>query len=216
MAIEREPNRYAALDEAQRKSAEREVTRRAEEVQQSDANVRAGRYASLNETQRRVDDEEMRRSARPEPNATEPERMPFNESDEVEARIAAKEKELEEKVTLKKITRADMVHEMRQFDSELRIEMDLRHERQGREEPASATQHKDRQRDDPSQFGSETSVEKEPLAPERDSTNRGEMSEARAARLERLRGTDRSLEQDRSERDGNGSEPTRDSGGRSR
>jgi hypothetical protein len=212
---EREANRYAPLDETQRRVADEEEKRRSAEAEQN-ANVKSGYYAPLEETHRRVAEQETSRPAGREPSAAAPEREPLNEADGVHGRLAAKPKELEEKVQLGRITRSDMIHEMRQFDSELLREMNLNDERRGREEPASASGQKDRGRNDPGQARSQTSAEQDSASEEHEFPNRGERTDARAARMARLRGIDRDIERESRENQGKGLDAGRDSGDRSR
>lgn len=216
MGTERDPDRYAPLDETQRRLAEEEETRRSAEAEQIAARARAGHYEPLRDTQRMVAEEELGRAAGRAQSAGKPERGPSNEIDEVEARTAAREKELDEKVRLGRITASDKVHEMRQFDSELLGEMKIRDERRAREEQASTSQQQDRGRDDPSEARLQTSTEQESASEEHELASRGETTDARAARKARLRGIDHQIERERQENEDKEFDRDRNSGDRSR
>jgi hypothetical protein len=151
--------------------------------------------------------------------------------------MAAKERELQERVKSGRISQSEMIHELRQFDNALSIEIehggrqppDL-HSRQAEkaaeaqpEGPASPQRDDDfsrqvstESREDPDQRVPETRIEREAKAAEYEITGRGEMTDARAARLARLQNIDRTIEREQRDNDGRGSDLGRDSGDRSR
>jgi hypothetical protein len=171
-----------------------------------------------------------------------PQRESEAEPDSPEARYAAKVKELEEKVQRGQITPAEKGYQLRRFDNELAIEIEQggtpspAQERDStgnrRDKVAAEPEHDEPQspqragairdqpaepiRDDPSQRVPETRIEREAEAAEHEITGRGEMSDARAARLERLRGIDRDIERESHENEGEGPDLGHDSGDRSR
>jgi hypothetical protein len=213
---EREPNRYEPLNETHRRVAEEEEKRRLAEQDQA-------RSAP----------------AQPEPephrSATEPEHDP----DSPEARLAARQEELEEKVRLRQITPSEMVYQLRRFDNQLSVEIAQggtpppsqrrggpgdrqdelaaeteRGEPQSPQRAADIRDQADNQsRDDPNPRVPDTRTE-EGQAAEYEITGRGEMSDARAARLERLRGIDSDIERETRENEGKGLDLDRDSGDR--
>jgi len=213
---EREPNRYEPLNETHRRVAEEEEKRRIAEQEQ-------GRSASTQP------EAEPNRPG-PEPRPQRPEAAPDHEPDSPEARLAAMQKELEEKVKLGRINNSEMIYQLRQFDNELRIEMEQGGTSAQRGSPGAESENArarertddirdqptDQSRDDPSQRTPEARIEREAEAAEHEIVGRGEMTDARAARLERLRGIDRTLERETRENDGNGLELDHDSGDRSR
>lgn len=225
MPSEREPSRYEPLNETQRRVAE------AEEEKQRIAEQEQARSAD-----QRSEPEPIRPKAEPSP--AQPEVTRDHDPGSPEARLAEKERELQERVKLGRINPSEMIHELRQFDNALRIEI----EQGGRQVPPDLQskqaekaaeaqpvglaspqrdddpghQSRTESHDDPDQRVPETRIEREAKAAEYEITGRGEMTEARAARLERLRGIGRSIEEENRERSGDGSELNRDSGDRPR
>ncbi len=226
MRSEREPNRYEPLNETHRRVAEEEE-------------------------KRRLAEQEPARSAQSEPEpfrpGTElrpqrPETAPEHDPDSPEARLAAMQKELEEKVRLGRINSSEMIYQLRQFDNQLHVEMEegrtpppaQQHDLSGNRgdeiaagaefaEPqspqrgeATRDQADDQRREKPSERVPETRIEREAQAAEYEITGRGEISDARAARLERLRSIDRDIERESHENEGKGPELDHDSGDRSR
>jgi hypothetical protein len=233
---EREPNRYEPLKEAHRRAAEEEEKRRLaeqEQVRSASAQsepqpVRPG--PELRPSRPEItpdhdpDSPEARLAARErelkgpgnEARPSRPELRPDHDPDSPEARLAAKEQELQERVRLGRISPSEMIYELRQFDNELRVEIEhgggpLR-DGSGTElesaqpERAADTrdQPTDQSRDDPRQRTPEARIEREAEAAEYEIVGRGEMSAARAARLERLRGIDREVEREHREKEGKG------------
>lgn len=210
MRTEREPNRYEPLNETHRRVAEEEEKRRLAEQGQA-------RSASA-----QPEPEPYRPGTELRPQR--PEAAPGHDSDSPKARLAAMQKELEEKVRLGRINSSEMIYQLRQFDNQLRVEMEhggrppLRDgsgaEFDNAQAPERADDIRDRQteqtRDDPNQRMPEARIEREAEAAEHEIVGRDEMSDARAARLERLRGIDRDIERENQE----GDEPERDHDGR--
>jgi hypothetical protein len=215
---EREPNRYEPLNETHRRVAEEEEKRRLAEQEQA-------------------------RSAQPEPEPYRPGTEPRpqrpetgleHDPDSPEARLAAMQRELEEKVRLGRINSSEMIYQLRQFDNQLRVEMEegrtplpaQQHDLSGnsRDEMTAGAEHaepespqrvepthdrvEDRSAERPSERLPESRIEREAQAAEYEIVGRGEMSDARAARLERLRGIDRDIE--RENRENEGEEPNLD------
>ena len=223
---EREPNRYEPLNETYRRLAEEEEKRRLAEQEQA-------RSAQS-------EPEPFRPGTEPRPQR--PETAPEHDPDSPEARLAAMQKELEEKVRLGRINSSEMIYQLRQFDNRLRVEMEEagatpptpQHDRSGNRrddmtagaeqaelqspERAEVTcdQSADQRSEKPSERAPETRIEREAQAAEYEIVGRGEMSDARAARLERLRGIDRDIERENRENDGKGADLEHDSGDRSR
>ena len=178
----------------------------------------------------------------PEPMPQRPEVAPDHDPDSPEARLAAMQKELEEKVRLGRINSSEMIYELRQFDNQLRVEMEeagvspptQQRDLSGnsRDEMAAGTEsvepqspqrveaardHADDQsREKPSERVPETRVEREAQTAEYEIVGRGEMTDARAARLERLRGIDREIERENLENEGKGPDLDHDSSDHSR
>lgn len=224
MSIGREPSRYEPLNETQRRvAAEQEEKQRIAEQEQA-------RTAA-----QRSEPEPIRPGTEPSP--AQPEVTPDHDPGSPEARLAEKERELQERVKLGRINPSEMIHELRQFDNALRIEI----EQGGRQPPDLQSQqaekaaeaqpegptppqrdddlgHQSRKesRDDPNQRVPETRIEREAKAAEYEITGRGEMTDARAARLARLRNIDRAIEREQRDNDGRGSGLDHDSGDRSR
>lgn len=250
MQSEREPGRYEPLDETHRRVNDEEQRR------QSAVPPQHSPYDPLHDSHRRVAEaEEKRRAAgrqeahssieqsEPEPvrpgteaRPSRPEIAEDHEPDSPEARLAEKERDLQERVKLGRISPGEMIHELRQFDDELRIEIEhggrapLDGPRGGQREDASyedvlenevSPQHGNeitdhvRRRDDPSERPSETRIEREAEAAGYEITRRGEMTDARAARLARLQTIDRAIEREHSENDRSGLDHGQDRGGRS-
>jgi hypothetical protein len=225
---EREPNRYEQLNETHRRVAEEEEKRRLAEQEQ----VRSASAQPEAEPNR----------PGPEPRPQRPEAAADHDPDSPEARLAAMQKELEEKVRLGRINRSEMIYELRQFDNQLRVEMEeagatpptqqrdlsgnSRDEmtageervepQSSQREEAAPDQADDQSREKPSERVPETMIEREAQAAEYEIVGRGEMTDARAARLERLRGIDRDIERENRENDGKAPDLDHDSGDRSR
>lgn len=264
MRSEREPNRYEPLNETHRRVAEEEERRRQAEQEQERlaAQPGGGRYAPLHETHQRVAEEQEKRriteqeqarsdNAQPEPEPfrpgtklrpQRPETGPEHDPDSPEARLAAMQKELEEKVRLGRINSSEMIYQLRQLDNQLRVAMEegrtpppsQQHGLSGnsRDEMTAGAGHAepeppqrveathdqaiDRSSEKPSERVPESRVEREAQAAEYEITGRGEISDARAARLERLRGIDRDIERESRENEGKGPELDHDSGDHSR
>jgi hypothetical protein len=213
---EREPNRYEPLNETHRRVAEEEEKRRLAEQDQA-------RSASA-----QPESEPFRPGTELRPQR--PETAPDHDPDSPEARLAAREQELQEQVRLGKIKPGEMIYQLRRFDNELRIEIEQggmppQGDSSGAEfESAQAPervddirdQPTDQSRDDPNQRTPEARIEREAEAAEHEIVGRGEMTKARAARLERLRGIDRDIERENRENEGKGPDLGHDSGDRSR
>ncbi len=227
MRTEREPNRYEPLNETHRRVAEEEEKRQLAEQEQA-------RSAQS-------EPEPLRPGTEPRPQR--PEAAPDHDPDSPEARLAAMQQELEEKVRLGRINSSEMIYQLRQFDNQLRVEMEQagtppptqqrdlsgnsrdeitvgeeRVEPQSPQRVEVPRDHADDQsREKPSERVPETSIEREAQTAEYEIVGRGEMSDARAARLERLRGIDRDIERENRENEGKGhSDIAHDSGDRSR
>jgi hypothetical protein len=213
---EREPNRYEPLNETHRRVAEEEEKRRlAEQDQALSASAQP--------------DPEPYRPG-PEPRPQRPETAPDHDPDSPEARLAAKEQELQEQVRLGRINPGEMIYQLRRFDNELRIEIEQAGippqrdssgtEFESAQVPERAADIRDQPteqtRDDPRQRTPETRIEREAEAAEHEIVGRGEMSDARAARLERLRGIDRDIERENRENEGRGPDLDHESGDHSR
>jgi hypothetical protein len=206
---EREPNRYEPLNETYRRAAEEEEKRRLAEQEQA----------------RSPQSEAEPNRPGPEPRPQRPEATPDRDPDSPEARLAAMQKELEEKVRLGRINSSEMIYELRQFDNQLRVEMeeagvtppmqqrDLsgnsrnemtagaeRVEPQSPQRVEAARDHADNQsREKPSERVPETRIERESQAAEYEVVGRGEVTDARAARLARLQNIDRAIEHEQRE-----------------
>ena len=183
----------------------------------------AGRYEPLNETHRRVAEEEEKRRLAAEQEQTpvaKQQREDEHDPASPEARLAAKQKVLDEKVRLKLITPGEMIHAMRQEDNEIVVEMNIKEMRRVRDQQAPARQpdqenSADRPperlreeseaareqpiepaRADASQPVPETRIERDAEAAAYEITGRGEMTDARAARLARLRQFEQDIERE--------------------
>lgn len=154
-----------------------------------------GRYEPLNETHRRVaEEEEKRRSAERDharSDAAEPE--PYRPGEELRPR------------------RPEIAPDHDPNSPEARRAA-REEELQKRAEPGRT----DDGRIDPSRDVPETQVEREAEAAEYEITRRGEMTDARAARLALLRSIDRDIQRERDENEGKGLDLDRDSGDHSR
>jgi hypothetical protein len=175
----------------------------------------AGRYEPLNETHRRVAEEEEKRRLAEQGQTSPLTQQAKDDHDPAsrEARIAAMEKELEEKVRRGQISPGEMIRAMSVFDNQLVVEMNIEEIKRAREQQAQARHQADREssadrppetlphqseeardppretlRDDASQRVPEKQIEREAEAAAYEITGRGEMTDARAARLARLRG----------------------------
>lgn len=224
MPSEREPNRYEPLKETHRRVADEEEKRRLAEQEQ--ARTAAGQRVP----------EPVRPGA--EPRSSDPQKVADHEPGSPEARLAEKERELEDRLRLGRINRSEMIHELRQFDDALRIEMEYGGKQpqpdrrspeaemsaEGQMEGQEASQGDDdlrRQastegRDAPSERVPETRTEREAKLAEYEITGRGEMTDARAARLARLQNIDRTIEREQRDNDGRSSGHDHDSGDHSR
>jgi hypothetical protein len=160
------------------------------------------RYDPLLETQIQVAEEEKERRAA---ELAEEQNSPA-------ARLAALEAELAEKVRLGWITRGDMVYELRRLDNALVVEITVEEAQRARDEEA-AQYLPERGSDEPSEAQPETNAANE--AAEDAPTERGEITEARAVRLARLRDITARLASE-SHENGNEYDSDRDPGDRSR
>lgn len=163
-------------------------------------------YEALNETHRQVhEEEEKRRTAEAEKEANSP-----------EAHLAAMEAELAEKVRLGRISKGEMNYLLSRFDNQLVTEMNVEDAQKARDaaafDRATPNDGADQSRDNDNRSGGE----KEAGDQEHEFMNRGEMTEARSARLARLRTITQELARDQPERDGNESDLSHESGDRSR
>ena len=104
MRTEREPNRYEPLNETRRRVAEEEEKRRLAE--QDQARSATGQPAP----------EPYRPGTELRPQR--PETAPDHDPDSPEARLAAKEQELQEQVRLGRIKPGEMIYQLRRFDNE--------------------------------------------------------------------------------------------------
>lgn len=204
MRSEREPNRYEPLNETHRRVAEEEEKRRLAEQEQA-------RSASAH-----PEPEPYRPGTELTPQR--PETAPEHDPDSPEARLAAREQELQEQVRLGRINSSEMIYQLRQFDNELRLEIEhsgkppLRDGSGAELESEQATvraegirdQPTAESRDDPNQRTPDARIQRKAEAAEYEIVGRGEMSDARAARLERLRGIDRDIERESRENEGLG------------
>jgi hypothetical protein len=121
---------------------------------------------------------------------------PVKEAQTAEDRLAAKEQELEDKVKRGLITRHEMDYALKQFDNALVVEMKLEDERRGEQAPPAHSTPDEPSQDNVQEERPETSAEKEAPAEEHDRNNRGEMTEARAARRDRLRGIESEIKRE--------------------
>ena len=224
MPSEREPNRYKPLNETHRRVAEEEEKRRLAEQDQA----RSGPHQS----------EQGPFRPGTEPRPARPEAAADHELGSPEARLAEKERELQEQVRLGRINASEMVHQLRQFDNTLRIEIeqggrqpqpDAHSRRAGMSAEVQREGLVSQQRDDdlghqpdresradPRDRVSDRRVEREAEIAGYEITGRGEMSDARAARLARLRSIDRTIERETHENEGPNLDHHHDSGSRSR
>ncbi len=197
-----DPDRYAPLDETHRKVAEDAEKRRAAEAERIAARTQGGQYNALRDTQRQLDEQAQNRAAAPEPE-------PVNSDKQAEARMAARQKELEEKVRLGRITTGEMAREMFILDRVLLGEGMARDQQRARDEQAASRQQ-DRGGDDPSRTGRDSASD------EHEPAGQPEISDARAERKARLRAISDRIERERRENEGKGLDLARDAGGRSR
>jgi hypothetical protein len=183
----------------------------------------AGRYDPLKETHRRVaeEEEERRLAEQGQASPVTPQAKDDHDPASREDRIAALEKEQEEKVWLKQITPSDKIRTMAVFDNQLVVEMNIEEMQRARDQQARARQPQDRENstdrppetlpqqsaktrdpplerleDDGSGRVPEEQIEREAEAAPYEITGRGEMTDARAARLARLRGIDQDIERE--------------------
>lgn len=212
MRTEREPNRYEPLNETHRRVAEEEEKRRLAEQEQ------ARSAAAQNEP------EPFQPGTEPRPRR--PETEPEHDLDSPEARLAVKEQELQQQVRLGRINSSEMIYQLRQFDNELRVEMEhggMQPLRDGSgaelehvQAPERANDIRDQptteKRNDPSQRVPEAQIERDAETAEYEITRRGEMTDARAARLARLQNIDRAIEQEKGENQSGNIAKERDGG----
>jgi hypothetical protein len=162
-----------------------------------------------------------------EPKPHRPEAAPEHDPDSPEARLAAKEKELTEKVQIGRISQSEMIYELQKFDNQLMVERaaaqaprlspgrdidanreddsSVEMEQSSSDSPqwdAGISEPPNESRTDASGPLPQTSIEREAEAAEYEVTGRGEMTDARAARLERLRSIDRTIERETRENEG--------------
>jgi hypothetical protein len=225
---EREPNRYEPLNETHRRVAEEEEKRRLAEQEEA----RSAQAQPEPEPQR----------PGPDPRPQRPEAEPDYSPEAIEARLAAEKERLGELVKQGRIDESDMNYRFSRFDQNLRTEIEQAgmspptQHRDGsgnrRDELAAEPEHggaqspqraedahdqpRDQARDDPSQRAPETRIEREAQAAEYEITGRGEVSDARAARLALLRSIDRDIERESRENEGKGPDLDHDSGDHSR
>jgi hypothetical protein len=178
----------------------------------------------------------------PDPEPQRPEAEPDYSPDAIEARLAAEKERLEELVKQGRINESELTDRFSRFDQNLRSEIEQAgrtppiqpHDRSGssgdemspepeRGEPQfeqrpedTRDQAADQSREKPSERVPETRIEREAQAAEYVIVGRGEMSDARAARLALLRSIDRDIERENRENEGKGPELDHDSGDRSR
>jgi dTMP kinase len=156
-------------------------------------------YGPLRETQERVAEEEAQRRAA--------EAAPDNSP---EARLAAMERELSEKLRAGRINKSEMAYQLRRFENAMLVEMNNEDAQRARDEAAARTQP-----GRPSQEAdrnSQTAVERQDQAAGH--VAGPEISDARATRMARLREITERLAQQGHDADGSGR--ARDQGDRSR
>ena len=204
MGTEREPDRYAQLDETQRRVAEEEAKRREAEAEQIAAKGRAGNYDPLRDAERRAAEEEMSRAAEREKSAAAPERKSVNELEEFEARSAAKRQELEEKYRLGRITAHDVTYEITKFENQMFVEGKMREQQLGREEPVSSPEQQDRASDNPGQDRPQSGAGRDSASEPHDPPSREEKPDARTVRKARLRAIHDDNERERRENENKG------------
>lgn len=226
---ERGPGRYEPLQETYRRVAEAERRTQSQEVG-------SGRYEPLQETHRRVAEEERHRELRPDQSRREEgSGQSVPDPNSAEARLEREQAEHRSSPEAGRLTRADQEYQrgpevepdgparpglfgrLRRYVESLGIGGSERTEyvSVGRQE----TDHRyspEPSRDDPSQRVPEAKVEREAQAAEFEITGRGEMSDARAARLALLRSIDRDIERENRENEGKEPDLGHDSGDRSR
>jgi hypothetical protein len=162
-------------------------------------------YEALRETQRKVEEE------------AEKQRTAGGKVNSPEARLAAFEAELAEKLRLGRITKGEMSYQLRRFDNALEVEMNIEKAQQARDEAARADVEPEHGQEEPNERRrSPRRDETEAEAVEQEFAGRGEMTEARAARLARLREITENLARNGRENDGHGLDTDRESGDRSR
>jgi hypothetical protein len=230
---EREPNLYEPLHETHRRVAEDEEKRRLAEQEQA-------RSASA---QPEPEPDRPGTELRPQ----RPEAAPEHDPNSPEVRLAAKEQELQEQVRLGRINSGEMIYQLRQFDNELLREMKIADSQQARDaetearaepkregteqqqterpsETEYAASRNDERNPEPDRFPVDVSrdvpkeqIKREAEVAEYETVGRGGMTDARAARLGRLRGIYRDIEREnRVDNEGKGPDLDHDSGDRSR
>lgn len=217
------PGRYEPLQETHRRVAEEEQRR------ESQPGPEAGRYELLNETHRRVAEEVRREQAQRDPR--QPEADPNSpdarlERDRIErdatpepGRITRAEEQYQRGPEIEQDgpTRPSVFGRVRRYLEAFGIGGTERMESVSAARPAADHHYSpEPSRDEPSQRVPEAKVEREAQAAEYEITGRGEMSDARAARLALLRSIDRDIERENRENEGKGPDLGHDSGDRSR
>jgi len=157
-------------------------------------------YESLRETQRQIEEEEKLRAA-----LGQKEKSP-------EERLAALEAELAEKLRLGRITQSERAYQLRRFDNALEVEINNEMAQRGRSEEAGGPNQSRLRSEEPGEQKL-PDAEKESPSGQRDLSGQGEMTEARAARLARLRNITEKLIR---ENENNGPDLNRDPVDRSR
>lgn len=208
MGTEREPDHPADLDEAQRKLAEEEEKRRAAEAVQGAAMAQGGYYGPLRDTQRQVDDEHLNRTATRNESAAKLERWPEDELENFERRSAAKREELQEQYQRGHISAHDVRYELRKFENQLELEWNRRDELRGQE---SASTPERRDENNAGEARPQTNAESD--LPSAQPASRVDRTDARAARLARLRDIHDEIVRQNEDQ---GLNQTRDAGDRSR
>lgn len=156
-------------------------------------------YGPLRDTHERIAEEEAQRRAA----QSAPDNSP-------EARLAAMEQELAEKLRSGRIKKSEMAYQLRRFENALLVEMNIEAAQQARGEDATHAQP-DRSPAEPDRNLQASAARKDQAAEHIDSR---EMTEGRAARMARLREITERLMQEGHQTDGAGH--TRDPGDRSR
>ena len=132
-------------------------------------------YDALDETHQKVaEEEEKRKAAEAAALANSP-----------EARLAVMEAELAEKVRLGRITRSEMTYQLRRFDNQIAVEMNVEGAQRARDAEAEAHIKSEHSSDEGAERPMPTGTEKEAEAAGHGSSV--EMTDARSARLARLR-----------------------------
>jgi hypothetical protein len=161
------------------------------------------RYDPLKQMHERIAEEEERQQT------AERER----EANSPEARLAAMETELAEKVRRGEMLPSDMAYQLRRFDNALVVEMNVEDQQQARD--AASADRAEPRLEKPADGRSAPSAENEAETAERAAVSRDE-PDARTARLARLREITQELAREQQERENNTPELGRDIGDRSR